>query len=76
MFGSKLTTAIINSMGREKMFLQFLSLHQRHSGTELCSVIAVIDTVHTDLTFMAPRHSGKSFRDNGKEIPEEICQFN
>jgi hypothetical protein len=62
MFGSKLTTltAIINSTRREKMFYNFFCLISRLPGTVKCSIIAVIDTIKADLTFMAPR----GFREN------------
>ena len=51
------TTAIMNSARRENIFFNFFALRD----TAACSVIAVIDTINTDLAFMAPRDPGENF---------------
>lgn len=52
------TTAIMNSARRENIFFNFFALRD----TANCSVIAVIDTINTDLAFVAPRYSGENFQ--------------
>jgi hypothetical protein len=57
MFRSKLPllTAIINSMRRKKLFYNFFCPISRLPDTVNGNVIAVIDTIKSDLTFVAEK---------------------